>query len=536
MFEIAIVGGGLSGLSLARRLNKENADFHIFEARNRLGGRILSATNPHSGLTADLGPAWFWPDIQPNVVALVKELNLEEFPQYDEGKVMHLADADKSPDVLSADPVHNGARRLDGGMAHLIDAVCEQIPRDRIHLEYRLTKLRDEGEFISLTFEADNRAVEISAQTVVLAVPPRLIEEQLEFFPPLNEATREAMYEAGTWMASEAKVVIGYVRPYWREKKQSGSAFVTHEQATLAEIFDACDKAGSKAALAGFVALSPARRREFAAGLPMLMDNQMTQLFGPELQAQDQQYQNWADEPYTCAKRDLEAPRTSSQAGMANPLLQRTLWTDKLYLGASETAAKGAGYLEGALNASARIAADIIAKRLEKDGVGNGSKSVQSSSEYLSKNAESIAIFSAWVADQAEPAFDTYRLCLNQNLQSQQRDQLTQRAILESLEQVFHNALSVLESLSFDREGINVERGRSSLTPLIQEPFRKFLQTHFDSVIAFNRTSCALSNFPEEHELSKAYTETILRDIAAAWQEFSLAANALLLSKTEVPQ
>ena len=54
-----------------------------------------------------------------------------------------------------------------------------------------------------------------------------------------------------------------------------------------------------------------------------------------------------------------------------------------------------------------------------------------------------------------------------------------------------------------------------------------------DDVVAFNRTSCALSNFPDEHHLSKEYHQVILRDIAAAWLEFSLAANRLLLAKAD---
>lgn len=39
-----------------------------------------------------------------------------------------------------------------------------------------------------------------------------------------------------------------------------------------------------------------------------------------------------------------------------------------------------------------------------------------------------------------------------------------------------------------------------------------------------------LSSSPGEHELGKDYLQTILRDIAAAWREFSLEANALLLA------
>jgi monoamine oxidase len=40
-----------------------------------------------------------------------------------------------------------------------------------------------------------------------------------------------------------------------------------------------------------------------------------------------------------------------------------------------------------------------------------------------------------------------------------------------------------------------------------------------------------LSNFPDEHKPSKEYLGATLRDIAAAWREFSLDANQILLDK-----
>ena len=57
------------------------------------------------------------------------------------------------------------------------------------------------------------------------------------------------------------------------------------------------------------------------------------------------------------------------------------------------------------------------------------------------------------------------------------------------------------------------------------------MQALVDDVIAFNQTSCALSNFPSEHKLSREYLQAIMQDIAAAWREFSLSANGLLLEK-----
>jgi len=54
------------------------------------------------------------------------------------------------------------------------------------------------------------------------------------------------MRETYTWMAGEAKAVIAYERPLWREAGNSGNAYVTHEQAVFGEIFDACDATGTR--------------------------------------------------------------------------------------------------------------------------------------------------------------------------------------------------------------------------------------------------------------------------------------------------
>jgi monoamine oxidase len=68
MLEIAIVGGGLTGLAVANLLRTEGKDFRLFEARSRLGGRIFTVEEP-SGLALDLGPTWFWPAENPLLAA-----------------------------------------------------------------------------------------------------------------------------------------------------------------------------------------------------------------------------------------------------------------------------------------------------------------------------------------------------------------------------------------------------------------------------------------------------------------------------------
>lgn len=528
MLETAIIGGGVSGLSLAKALHEQGQDFSLFEARERLGGRVLSVPFAQVELQADLGPTWFWPDSQPLVTHLVEELRLEHFPQHDEGALLHLRDADQRPERLDDKSVHLGARRLAGGMARLVEALAARLPKDKLRLQHVLLELRDGDDFITLVFRTADQLVEVEAKRVVLALPPRLIEEKIRFTPDLGAETKAVMRATETWMASQAKAVLAYDKPYWREEGYSGNAYATHEQAVLGEIFDACDATGAKAALGGFLALSPELRESFSVGLPMLLSSQMNQIFGPALGQGEIVFQDWATEIFTCGTLDRTSP-SATHTDFANPLLRRPLWAGKVYLGGSETAAHGSGYLEGAIEAARRVA-----RALQQELALASQGAIPAGQDTLdapSLNAASLARFREWAASQTNAAFDSYRHRLNRGLAAQQKEQLTQRAVLGAIEEVYSNALGVLDELPFDTQFVQVDRGRSALMSDVQSPFRDIMQGLIENVTEFNATSCALSNFPDEHRLSKEYMQTIYKDIAAAWQEFSLAANALLLSK-----
>ena len=82
--QVAIVGGGLAGLALARHLHAHGISFELFEARPRFGGRI-KALEIGAG-KVDLGPSWFWPG-QPRIAALTEALKLRKFEQYARGAV-----------------------------------------------------------------------------------------------------------------------------------------------------------------------------------------------------------------------------------------------------------------------------------------------------------------------------------------------------------------------------------------------------------------------------------------------------------------
>jgi len=531
MLDAAIVGGGLCGVVLARNLFRQGRAVALFEARERLGGRILSVARAGSEGVVDLGATWFWPDTQPLMKSLVAELGLTSISQHDDGSSLHLNDPDKVPDRIDGRKLHEGACRLPDGIAQLISAMAKELPPGLLYFNHVLTEVNDRTDHVVLTFADGDDIIEVEARQVVLAVPPRLLEQGVRFTPGLDETTHEAMRGTATWMAAQAKVVFPYERAFWREAGQSGNAFVTHEQAVIGEIFDACDGDGGRAALGGFLALSPELRASFSVGLPLLMTSQMVQVFGAVLEPAGQHYQDWANEPFTCSGLDRTSPGNEHVA-VANPMLRRPQWDGRLHLAGSETAASGAGYLEGALEAARRV--DLSLNRGWMKVVEGSPDAARPGGSTASVSATSLTRFARWVADQQDAAFDGYRHRLNQSLAVQQREQLTQRALLESMEELFDSALKMLDELPFEISSTAVERGRSPLTPGVQQPFGILMQSVFDDVIAFNRTSCALSNFPDEHHLSREYRQVILRDIAAAWLEFSLSANRLLVAKANV--
>jgi monoamine oxidase len=521
MLDTVIVGGGLCGLALADGLRQDGQPYVLFEARERLGGRILSEYSTLAGMPVDLGPTWFWPDVQPRMLALVESLGLAHFPQHDNGKILSLTDPNRQPESLTVDNVHGGAHRLAGGMGALASALAQRLAPETIRLQHELMAVENKGDRIALRFHhtdterhAGNEVV-VEARRVVLALPPRLLAEHVCFTPALDDGLLQAMRATHTWMADQAKAVTGYASSFWREAGHSGNAFVSHAQVVLAEVYDACDAAGH-AALGGFVAMPPEVREPYRLGMPMLLESQLGQLFGKDAVHGELHYRDWANERYTCATLDRNPPEAHPIYG--NRRLREQHWDGKLLLGGSETASQAGGYMEGALDAASRLRLALSAGFVP--------------AHVASGNADGLASFGNWVAVQRSHVLDRYRSHLHRALAAQHKNQLTQRALLETAEQMYHEALQQLEQLPFDTRSATVEQGRSALTPAVLTPFNGFIRELVDTALEFNRGSCAISNFPDEHAPDRVYMDAICRDLSAAWREFALSVNDALLEKS----
>ena len=80
--DVAIIGGGLAGLSAAKDIAAAGKTFAILEARDRVGGRVLNI--PLSGGAVEVGAEFVGPT-QDRVLALAAELGLTTYPTYSEG-------------------------------------------------------------------------------------------------------------------------------------------------------------------------------------------------------------------------------------------------------------------------------------------------------------------------------------------------------------------------------------------------------------------------------------------------------------------
>jgi monoamine oxidase len=343
-----IIGGGLSGLALADTLHSKGHPFLLLEARDRIGGRILSETI--DGNSYDLGPAWFWPG-QPLMDQLVRRLKIARFEQFTDG-LMTVEDRQGDVQHGRAAAAMAGSWRLDGGMRAIIDGIARNLPVDTMRLQSQVKSVTQTQNGIQVRCED---GTSVLARTVVFAMPLRLIS-LIDFSPALSADARTAMVQTPTWMAGQAKAVAVYDSPFWRKMGLSGDAMSRH--GPMVEIHDASPFDESGGALFGFLGVPPEQRYDEVA-LQTAIVQQLVRLFGPDAGSPKHVLvKDWATDPFTAMQRDLEPLIAHPIYGYPSAL--SAPWGDQIRFAGSEVAETTGGFLEGALETARTIADRIL--------------------------------------------------------------------------------------------------------------------------------------------------------------------------------
>ncbi len=348
--DIAIVGGGLSGLAIAEKMVARGQRVVVFEARDRVGGRILSVPGPSNTMFRyDLGPAWIWPHNH-RMLDLAQRLGVTLMPQHASGNLV-FQDANGSVDRGYTFSTMAGVLRAKGGLACLPEALADLLPDGILHLGHRIDALSRLPGKVQVSGMGPDGAFRITAKRVVLAMPPRVVAQRIAFTPGLSGEIRAALDAVPTWMAGHAKVVAIYPNAFWRQAGLSGDA-ISHI-GPLMEIHDASPVVfpEEQAALFGFVHPDAIPSQSGDLGFQDRVLAQLVDLFGPEAgHPIGFHLKAWGRDPETAVASDQPALGGHSTY---YPIAQgQSDWQGRVFFSGTETAATDGGFLEGALEAA----------------------------------------------------------------------------------------------------------------------------------------------------------------------------------------
>jgi monoamine oxidase len=356
--QVVVIGAGLAGLYTAHALHSSGIDVLVVEARDRIGGRIL--TVDESGQATDdgfdLGPSWYWPQMQPAMGEFVAELGLQSFYQNSVGDVVFERMSREQPQRYSPAMESQQSMRLAGGTGSAVRALAKKLPDAALRLQTTVTAIALKDAGVELTLRnADGKEEVMIADRVVAALPPRLLGAAVEFSPPQESAMAARWRSTPTWMAPHAKFFAIYDRPFWRQDGLSGTA--QSMVGPMVEIHDATTASG-KAALFGFLGVGTSQRQSLGDDvLKQACLAQLGKLFGPAAATPRASIlKDWARDPLTATPADL-SDGAHPQPG--SPVWVSDAWRGRLLLAGSETSPSEPGYLAGAVTA-ARLAAETI--------------------------------------------------------------------------------------------------------------------------------------------------------------------------------
>jgi monoamine oxidase len=346
---VIVIGAGISGLAATRLLIDAGLTVRILEARDRIGGRLLSAESDEGRF--DLGATWFWPGEQ-RVATLVDEFALATHPQHIAGDAVYQSAI--GVERLRGNPIDVPSGRFSSGADSLARSISHELPAGTLLLGHPVRRIETTDD-TTRAFVNDEAFI---ADQIVIALPPALAAHSIEFSPGLPERLAQLAAATPVWMGATTKVVACYATAFWRDRGLAGAG-ISHI-GPMSEIHDMSGPDGSPAALFGFVSSanieSPTVTRSSVI-------EQLTAIFGPEAaEPLDVMIHDWRAETYTSPPgvERLTAFHTFGHSMYCEPTMG-----GRIHWASTETAQAAPGHIEGALQAANRAATAVLTRHAE---------------------------------------------------------------------------------------------------------------------------------------------------------------------------
>jgi monoamine oxidase len=347
--KVSILGAGLSGLLIAKRLKTLGFSITVLEARERLGGRIYTKRSV-SDTPVELGATWFGAQHQ-QLIHLLDELNVGYYEQYMKGTALFEAFSMAPPQHFDL-PQDSTSYRIKGGTSALIDTLASSLTEEEI---------RFNAPVVSLDFSAQKCRISTKSQVfesdiVISTLPPALFVNHICVVPELPQELKRVAEQTHTWMQDSTKVAVIYERPFWRERGISGTVF--SQVGPFTELYDQCNFEVNRYALCGFIGGGYAYLS--SEKLIQKIKEQLVKLFGDEAKNYLKiEIGNWGQELYTKHPNQNQFEVYAHQNN-GHPIFQEPMMSKRLFFGGTETASMHPGYMEGAVIAAGRVVKQVV--------------------------------------------------------------------------------------------------------------------------------------------------------------------------------
>lgn len=121
-----------------------------------------------------------------------------------------------------------------------------------------------------------------------------------------------------------------------------------------------------------------------------------------------------------------------------------------------------------------------------------------------------------------------YDRSVNKDLSQQNSQDLFLRNVTAVLQQVYQQALAQLQQLPLSEQNLESEQGSAELMTQLLKAFDGMIEELIHYALQKHRSSCALSNFPAEHNPSPEYLAQVIDATSWDWSAFILQVNNLL--------
>ena len=345
--EIVILGAGLAGLTAAFELEKAGIPYLILEARDRIGGRVLTITTD-TGAIIEMGATWF-ADKHTHLMELIMDLEVPYQKQYTGSRVLYdYANPDRTIQLFEL-PLSNESQYLfTNGTQSLLDALYQRIYSKQIRLGQQVQKLVFEENGVRITANGQ----EILSERVISTLPPHLFLNTIRVSPDLPSGVAEVLGQTHTWMGESIKAGLEYAEGFWR-KREIGT--LLSQFGPVQELHDHQHDGKEGYVLKGFV--SPDLHLQGKEVREEKVLEQMKLYFGEELPEATYYEKDWQRDPLTFF------PYSSTPVPHQNnghPLLRESFFDGRLYFAGSETAQAFPGYLDGAIERGQSVVHSLL--------------------------------------------------------------------------------------------------------------------------------------------------------------------------------